>query len=327
MACSALKRSYRDLLREHAPEMITIYAKGGIELIRGRISGRHHEYMPTSLLQSQFDTLEERDADEAGITVDIGRVAGSDRGAHRRIPHAEAGRQVKISRIETFLVPPRWLFVRVETDSGVVGWGEPVLEGRSETVRTAVEQLSELLIGEDPLRIEDHWQVMTKGSFYRGGPILSSAVSGLDQALWDIAGKTLGRAGAPAARRTRARSHPDVRLGGRRRAVRGRRRHLRTTRGGPDRGQDERERADGRDRERRPDRWRRTAGRRRPGGAGAAARRRGGLPRTVHPGRRQAGRAAPRTAASVLSGGAGRAGELAPHRQTRAVHVDSGGDR
>jgi galactonate dehydratase len=99
---------------------------------------------------------------------------------------------VNISRIETFLVPPRWLFVRVETDSGIVGWGEPVVEGRSETVRTAVEQLSELLIGEDPLRIEDHWQVMTKGSFYRGGPILSSAVSGLDQALWDIAGKALG---------------------------------------------------------------------------------------------------------------------------------------
>lgn len=90
------------------------------------------------------------------------------------------------------MVPPRWLFVRVETDDGVVGWGEPVVEGRAETVRTAVHQLSELLIGADPLRIQDHWQVMTKGSFYRGGPILSSAVAGLDQALWDIAGKVAG---------------------------------------------------------------------------------------------------------------------------------------
>jgi len=99
---------------------------------------------------------------------------------------------VLITRIETFLVPPRWLFVRVETDSGIVGWGEPVVEGRSETVRTAVEQLSELLIGADPLRIEDHWQVMTKGSFYRGGAILASAVAGIDQALWDIHGKFLG---------------------------------------------------------------------------------------------------------------------------------------
>ncbi|MGC5031028.1 galactonate dehydratase [Micromonospora sp. DT229] len=97
-----------------------------------------------------------------------------------------------ISRVETFLVAPRWLFVRVETTDGLVGWGEATCEGRSETVRTAVEQLSELLIGQDALRIEDHWQVMTKGSFYRGGPILASAVAGLDQALWDIAGKRYG---------------------------------------------------------------------------------------------------------------------------------------
>ena len=98
----------------------------------------------------------------------------------------------RIARVETFLVAPRWLFVRIETDSGIVGWGEATCEGRSETVRTAVEQLSELLIGRDALRIEDHWQVLTKGSFYRGGAILASAVSGLDQALWDIAGKQYG---------------------------------------------------------------------------------------------------------------------------------------
>ncbi len=97
-----------------------------------------------------------------------------------------------ITRVETFLVPPRWLFVRVETDDGIVGWGEATCEGRSETVRTAVQQLSEVLIGADALRIEDHWQVLTKGSFYRGGPILASAVAGLDQALWDIAGKRYG---------------------------------------------------------------------------------------------------------------------------------------
>ncbi|MEO3889421.1 galactonate dehydratase [Nonomuraea sp. B5E05] len=97
-----------------------------------------------------------------------------------------------IARIETFLVAPRWLFVRVETGSGIVGWGEATCEGRSETVRAAVHQLAELLVGRDALRIEDHWQVMTKGSFYRGGPILASAVAGLDQALWDIAGKHFG---------------------------------------------------------------------------------------------------------------------------------------
>jgi galactonate dehydratase len=99
---------------------------------------------------------------------------------------------VKITDISTFLVPPRWLFLRIQTNEEITGWGEPVVEGRAETVRTAVAELSDLLIGEDPLRIEDHWQVLTRGGFYRGGPVLSSAVAGIDQALWDIAGKTYG---------------------------------------------------------------------------------------------------------------------------------------
>lgn len=116
---------------------------------------------------------------------------------------------MKITRVETFAVPPRWLFCRVETDEGVVGWGEPVVEGRAATVRTAVHELAELLVGKDPLRVEDHWQVMTKGSFYRGGPVLASAVAGLDQALWDIAGKVLGAPvhvllGGPVRERVRA---------------------------------------------------------------------------------------------------------------------------
>lgn len=96
-----------------------------------------------------------------------------------------------IARIETFLVPPRWLFVRIETTDGVVGWGEATCEGRSETVRAAVEQLAEIAVGMDANRIEDIWQRLTNGSFYRGGPILASAVSGIDQALWDILGKRL----------------------------------------------------------------------------------------------------------------------------------------
>ena len=99
---------------------------------------------------------------------------------------------MKIDRVETFLVPPRWLFCRISTDEGLVGWGEPVVEGRAEVVRAAVAVLAEYLIGQDPLCIEHHWQVLTKGGFYRGGPVLSSAVAGIDQALWDIAGKAYG---------------------------------------------------------------------------------------------------------------------------------------
>ena len=99
---------------------------------------------------------------------------------------------MKITNIETFMVPPRWLFVRIETDSGLVGWGEPGLEGFAEITRTAVEHMAEYLIGKDPLQIERHWQVMSKAGMYRGGPVFMSAVAGLDQALWDIAGKHAG---------------------------------------------------------------------------------------------------------------------------------------
>lgn len=96
---------------------------------------------------------------------------------------------MKITNMETFIVPPRWLFLKIETDEGITGWGEPVVEGRAATVEAAVKELSEYLIGKDPLKIEDHWQVMYRAGFYRGGPILMSAISGIDQALWDIKGK------------------------------------------------------------------------------------------------------------------------------------------
>ncbi|KRF22349.1 galactonate dehydratase [Phycicoccus sp. Soil802] len=98
---------------------------------------------------------------------------------------------MKVVSVETFQVPPRWLFCKVTTDVGLVGWGEPVVEGRASTVRSAVHEMADLLIGRDPRTIEAHWQRLTKGGFYRGGPILSSAVAGLDQALWDILGKSL----------------------------------------------------------------------------------------------------------------------------------------
>jgi galactonate dehydratase len=96
---------------------------------------------------------------------------------------------MKITGYELFKVPPRWLFLKIDTDEGIVGWGEPVIEGKAETVAAAVKELMENLIGKDPMRIEDHWQTMYRGGFYRGGPILMSAIAGIDQALWDIKGK------------------------------------------------------------------------------------------------------------------------------------------
>lgn len=99
---------------------------------------------------------------------------------------------MKITALELFPVPPRWLFLKVSTDSGLSGWGEPTLEGHVETLITAVQEISTYLIGQDPTRIEDIWQLLYRGRFYRGGPVLMSAIAGVDQALWDIKGKHYG---------------------------------------------------------------------------------------------------------------------------------------
>ncbi|MFL6744893.1 MAG: galactonate dehydratase, partial [Sphingomicrobium sp.] len=100
--------------------------------------------------------------------------------------------QRKIGRIETFFAPPRWLFVRVESEDGAVGWGEASLEGWADAVDGAFEALRDRFIGADPFAIEDIWQVGFRAGFYRGGPVLMSALAGLEQALWDLKGRALG---------------------------------------------------------------------------------------------------------------------------------------
>ena len=99
---------------------------------------------------------------------------------------------MKITKLETFLVQPRWLFLKIHTDEGLVGLGEPIVEGRALTTATAVAELEPYLLGKDPTRVVHHWQAMYKHAFYRGGPLLTSALSGVEQALWDLAGKAAG---------------------------------------------------------------------------------------------------------------------------------------
>jgi len=99
---------------------------------------------------------------------------------------------MKITKLELFHVKPRWLFLKMHTDEGIAGWGEPIVEGRTRTVLTAVQELEEYLVGKDPRQIEQHYQAMYRHQFYRGGPVLCSAISGVEQAMWDIYGKSLG---------------------------------------------------------------------------------------------------------------------------------------
>src|ERR671935_572752 len=121
-------------------------------------------------------------------------------------------RPLRITRLETFLVKPRWLFLKVHTDAGIVGLGEPVLEGRALTCTQAVKEIEPYLVGKDPRQVVHHWQAIYRHAFYRGGPILTSALSGIDQALWDIKGKALGvpvyeLLGGPTRRRVRVYAH------------------------------------------------------------------------------------------------------------------------
>jgi galactonate dehydratase len=131
--------------------------------------------------------------------------AGSDAPVRPRAP-------LKITRLETFLVKPRWLFLKVHTDAGILGLGEPILEGRAKTCAEAVKEIEPYLLGKDPRQVVHHWQAIYRHAFYRGGPILTSALSGIDQALWDIKGKALGvpvyeLLGGPTRRRVRVYTH------------------------------------------------------------------------------------------------------------------------
>ncbi len=120
--------------------------------------------------------------------------------------------KLKITKVETFLVKPRWLFLKIHTDAGLVGLGEPVTEGRALTCQAAVKEVEPYLIGKDPRAVAHHWQAIYRHAFYRGGPILTSVLSGIDQALWDIKGKALGvpvyeLLGGPMRNRIRVYSH------------------------------------------------------------------------------------------------------------------------
>jgi galactonate dehydratase len=104
------------------------------------------------------------------------------------------------------------MFLKIETDEGVVGWGKPVIESDARTVEATVQEFADMLVSPGPARINDLWMMMYGGGFYRGGAILISAIAGIDQALWDIMGKVLG-VSAHELLGLGARSHEGLQLG------------------------------------------------------------------------------------------------------------------
>jgi galactonate dehydratase len=149
---------------------------------------------------------------EARAGQAAGRPAIAPPDPPRAAPRPVARDSVKITKLETFLVKPRWLFLKVHTNAGVVGLGEPITEGRALTCAAAVQEIAPYLVGKDPRAVAHHWQAIYRHAFYRGGPILTSALSGIDQALWDIKGKLLGvpvyeLLGGPTRQRIRVYAH------------------------------------------------------------------------------------------------------------------------
>ncbi|HEY7329810.1 MAG TPA: galactonate dehydratase [Gemmataceae bacterium] len=147
----------------------------------------------------------------AGLGLSV--LSGAPRGNESQKDAPIAAKEpLKITKLESFLVKPRWLFLKIHTNAGITGLGEPILEGRAKTCAEAVKEIEPYLIGKDPRQVVHHWQAIYRHAFYRGGPILTSALSGIDIALWDIKGKALGVPiyelfGGPTRQRVRVYAH------------------------------------------------------------------------------------------------------------------------
>jgi len=99
--------------------------------------------------------------------------------------------QIKVTKIETFVLKNSWVFVKISTDAGITGWGEMLKDDAKACAAGALE-VADYLVGKDPRPVVHHWQAIHRGAFYRGGPIKTAISSGIDQALWDITGKCYG---------------------------------------------------------------------------------------------------------------------------------------
>ena len=102
---------------------------------------------------------------------------------------------MKITELKTFIVHcyrTNWVFVKLETDAGISGVGEATLEMKEQAVEAAALELKEYLLGKDPREIERHFHIMYRDSYWRTGPVLMSALSAVEMAMWDISARELG---------------------------------------------------------------------------------------------------------------------------------------
>jgi galactonate dehydratase len=142
---------------------------------------------PRAFSRRRFVTKAAAAAGVAGL-LEMGQRAEAQTAARAPVSTRES---LKITKVETFILRNSWVFVKISTDAGIVGWGE-MLKDKSKTCAAGVQQVESYLVGKDPRQVVRHWQAIYRHAFYRGGPVLTAVLSGIDQALWDIKGKALG---------------------------------------------------------------------------------------------------------------------------------------
>ncbi len=125
--------------------------------------------------------------------IGSGALLGLDSLSAEPAPDAPVGPNdaIKVTKLETFVLKNSWVFVKISTDAGIVGWGE-MLKDDARACAAGAEEVGRYLVGQDPCRVAFHWQAIHRGAFYRGGPVKTAILSGIDQALWDIKGKVYG---------------------------------------------------------------------------------------------------------------------------------------
>jgi galactonate dehydratase len=164
-----MKNTKRDTLTENLSSRRDFFKTTGKVMAASAIAGGKIPYM---------NSAEEKDAASAPAErSDLAMIGPKD--------------DIKVTKIETFVLKNSWVFVKISTDAGITGWGEMLKDDAMACAAGALE-VGNYLVGQDPLRVTHHWQAIHRGSFYRGGPIKTAILSGIDQALWDITGKAYG---------------------------------------------------------------------------------------------------------------------------------------
>jgi galactonate dehydratase len=150
-------------------------------------AGTSNSLGPPAFSRRRLVTKAAAMAGVAGL-LEMGQRAEAQTAARAPVSTRES---LKITKVETFILRNSWVFVKISTDAGIVGWGE-MLKDKSKTCAAGVQQVESYLVGKDPRQVVRHWQAIYRHAFYRGGPVLTAVLSGIDQALWDIKGKALG---------------------------------------------------------------------------------------------------------------------------------------